>query len=145
MWYNFTQNWRGYSVVPTFNSSRRIEIKPMAYFQSTVFTYILMLELVVFEQFCLINPLHIMGMQPIWRTKQKKCSLLGIDICSHVKKNLIVLSSRWMHSHGRARGLLPPKISGLKSCFMLFIIMCQSDSLRVKHKLQYLNGTMQSN
>ena len=41
-----------------------------------------------------MDPLHIMGMQPIWRTKQKKFSFLGIEIYSHVKKNLIVLSSR---------------------------------------------------
>ena len=35
-----------------------------------------------------IDPLHIMGMQPIiWRTKQKKFSLLGIEIYSHVKKS----------------------------------------------------------
>ena len=40
-----------------------------------------------------IDPLHIMGMQPIWRTKQKKFSLLGIEIYSHAK-NLIVLSFR---------------------------------------------------
>ena len=31
--------------------------------------------------------LYIMGMQPIWRTKQKKFSLLGIEIYSHVKKS----------------------------------------------------------
>ena len=30
-----------------------------------------------------------MGMQPIWRTKQNKSSLLGIWICSHVKKFLL--------------------------------------------------------
>ena len=35
-----------------------------------------------------IDPLHIMGMQPIWRTKQNKFSLLGIEIYSHVKKIL---------------------------------------------------------
>ena len=40
-----------------------------------------------------IDPLHVLGMQPSWRTKQNKCSLLGIKIYSHVK-NLIVLSSR---------------------------------------------------
>ena len=39
------------------------------------------------------SPLALVGMQPIWRTKQKKFSLLGIEICSHVK-NLIVLSSK---------------------------------------------------
>ena len=33
-----------------------------------------------------IDILHIMGMQPVWRTKQKKCSLLEIEIYSHVKK-----------------------------------------------------------
>ena len=33
-----------------------------------------------------IDTLHIMGMQPIWRIKQKKFSLLGIEIYSHVKK-----------------------------------------------------------
>ena len=36
--------------------------------------------------FLVTDPLHIMGMQPIWRTKQNKCSLLGIEIYSHVKK-----------------------------------------------------------
>ena len=35
-----------------------------------------------------------MGMRPTWRKKQKKFSLLGIEIYSHVKNNLIVLSSR---------------------------------------------------
>ena len=34
-----------------------------------------------------IDSLHIMGMQPVWGTKQKKYSLLGIEIYSHVKKN----------------------------------------------------------
>ena len=35
-----------------------------------------------------IDPLHcIMGMQPIWRTKPKKFSLLGVEIYSHVKKS----------------------------------------------------------
>ena len=34
-----------------------------------------------------IDTLHIMGMQPIWRTKQTKFSLLGIDIYSHVNKS----------------------------------------------------------
>ena len=34
-----------------------------------------------------IDPLHIMGMQPIWRTKQNKFSLLGIEIYSHLKKS----------------------------------------------------------
>ena len=33
------------------------------------------------------DPLHIMGMQPIWRTKQKKFSLLGIEIYSRVNKS----------------------------------------------------------
>ena len=32
-----------------------------------------------------------MGMQPIWRTKQKRFSLLGIAIYSHVKKSYSVL------------------------------------------------------
>ena len=33
-----------------------------------------------------IDPCHIMEMRSIWRTKQKKFSLLGIEIYSHVKK-----------------------------------------------------------
>ena len=41
-----------------------------------------------------IDPLHIMGMQPIWQTKQNTFSLLGIEIYSPVKKNLIVLFPR---------------------------------------------------
>ena len=34
-----------------------------------------------------INPLHVREMQPIWRTKQNKFSLLGIEISSHVNKS----------------------------------------------------------
>ena len=41
-----------------------------------------------------IDPLHIMGMQSIWRTKQKKFSLLGIEVYSHFFLNRIFLSSR---------------------------------------------------
>ena len=40
-----------------------------------------------------IDPLHIMGMQPIWRIKQKKFSPGNWDLFS-CKENLIVLSSR---------------------------------------------------
>ena len=36
--------------------------------------------------------LHVMGMQPIWRTKPKKISLPGIEIYSHVKQNLVLFS-----------------------------------------------------
>ena len=32
------------------------------------------------------DPLHIMELQPIWRTKQNKISLLGIEIYPHLKK-----------------------------------------------------------
>ena len=32
------------------------------------------------------EPLHIMGMQSIWKTKQKNFFLLGIEIYSHVQK-----------------------------------------------------------
>ena len=39
-----------------------------------------------------IDPLHVMGMQPIWRTKPKKISLPGIEIYSHVKQNLVLFS-----------------------------------------------------
>ena len=42
----------------------------------------------------IIDPLHIMGMQPTWRTKQKKLSLLGIEICSHAKKILLAAFPR---------------------------------------------------
>ena len=31
-----------------------------------------------------IDPLHMMRMQPVWRTKEKKLSLLGIEIYSHI-------------------------------------------------------------
>ena len=34
-----------------------------------------------------VGSLHITGMQSIWRTKQNKFSLLGIEISSHVKKS----------------------------------------------------------
>ena len=34
-----------------------------------------------------IDPSHIMGMQPIWRTKRNEFSLLGMEIYSHVKKS----------------------------------------------------------
>ena len=34
-----------------------------------------------------IDPLYVMGIQPIGRTKQKKFSLLGIEIYSHVNKS----------------------------------------------------------
>ena len=46
------------------------------------------------------DPLHIMGMQPIWRAKQKKFSLLGIEIYYGKKSYCSVL-----HFHGRTRGL----------------------------------------
>ena len=58
------------------------------------------------DRFRSIDPLHFMGMQPIWRTKQKKFSLLGIEIHSHVKKILLFCPPNWLHFHGHARGLL---------------------------------------
>ena len=57
-----------------------------------------------------MDPLHIMGMQPIWRTKQKKFSFLGIEIYSHVKKKtLLFCPPDWLYCHGRAiaRGHYP--------------------------------------
>ena len=45
-----------------------------------------------------IDPLHIVGMQPIWGAKQTKFSLLGIEI-------LLFCRPDWLHSHRRARGL----------------------------------------
>ena len=45
-----------------------------------------------------IDPLHIVGMQPIWGAKQMKFSLLGIEI-------LLFCPPDWLHSHWRARGL----------------------------------------
>ena len=50
-------------------------------------------NVVILQCFC-IDPLYIMGMQPIWRTKQNKFYFLGIEIYSHVKKYIIVLSSK---------------------------------------------------
>ena len=51
-----------------------------------------------------IDPLHIMRMQPIiWRTKQKKFSLLGIEIYSHVKKSycsVLLIGCISMHVQG---------------------------------------------
>ena len=52
-----------------------------------------------------LDPFHIMGMQPIWRTKRKTFSLLGIEIYSHVKI-VLLCPPDWLHSHGRAKGLL---------------------------------------
>ena len=46
-----------------------------------------------------IDPLHIVGMQPIWGAKQMKFSLLGIEI-------FLFCPPDWLHSHRRARGLL---------------------------------------
>ena len=48
-----------------------------------------------------------MGMYPIWRTKQNKFLLLGIEICSRVKKNLIVLSSRLAAFPHTCKGSIP--------------------------------------
>ena len=47
-----------------------------------------------------IDPLHVMGMQPIWRTKQKEFSLLF-----SCKKILLFYLPDWQHFHGCARGL----------------------------------------
>ena len=55
---------------------------------------------------CGIDPLHIVGMQPIWGTKQNKFSLLGIEIYSHVKKILLFCPPDWLHSHRCAEVLL---------------------------------------
>ena len=47
-----------------------------------------------------------MGMQPIWRTKQKKFTFLGIEIYSRVK-NLIVLSSKLAAFPRTCKGSIP--------------------------------------
>ena len=60
-----------------------------------------------------IDPLHIMGMQSIWRTKQKKFSLLGIEIYSHVKKIWLFCRPNWLHFHACARGLYKYKMQKL--------------------------------
>ena len=45
------------------------------------------------------DPLHVMGMPPIWSTKQKKFSLLGIEIYSHVKKSYCSgCPPDWLHN-----------------------------------------------
>ena len=74
-----------------------------------------------------IDPLHIMGMQPIWRTKQKTISLLGIEIYSHVKKN-IVLSSRLAAFHVRARVYTSP-------CELVLVCVCVAVK-RTMHQLK---------
>ena len=55
-----------------------------------------------------IDPLHIMGMQPIWGAKQMKLSLLGIEI-------LLFCPPDWLHSHRRAYKVCLELLSYLKS------------------------------
>ena len=52
-----------------------------------------------------IDPLHIVGMQPIWRTKQTKFSLLGIEIYSHLKKK--------SYCSVPQIGCIPPDVQGV--------------------------------
>ena len=49
----------------------------------------------LFSKTLSIDPLHIVGMQPIWGAKQMKFSLLGIEI-------LLFCPPDWLHSHRRA-------------------------------------------
>ena len=56
-----------------------------------------------------IDPLYIVGMQPIWGAKQMKFSLLGIEI-------LLFCPPDWLHSHRRARGPLTVRMA--RTCLM---------------------------
>ena len=73
-----------------------------------------------------IDPLHIMGMQPIWRTKQKKCSLLGIEIYSHIKKSYCSVLQI---------GYIPTDVQGvykLSLCFLWLILHVNKTNFHMK-------------
>ena len=68
------------------------------------------------------DPLHIMGVQPNWRTKQNKCSLLGIEMYSHVRNFLGSIPQI---------GYIPTDLQGVYSNWFNVLYICYEGNSKV--------------